>query len=50
MEDNFKRISISSDDYEFSDTSVESFSSLVGSFFNLFKGGTLWDKVVDSWR
>lgn len=47
MKDDFKRISISSNDYEFSDSSVESFGCLVGPLFDLFEGSTLRDEVID---
>ena len=46
MEHNFERISISSNDNEFSDASVESFGGLVSSLFDLFERGTLRDKIV----
>lgn len=47
MEDDFKGVSICSDDYEFGDTSVEGFGGLVGSLLDLLECGTLRDQVIE---
>ena len=47
MKNDFKRIGISSDDYQLGDTSIESFGGFIGSLFDLFQGGTLGDQVVE---
>ncbi len=45
MEDNLKRVGIGSNDDEFGDTPVKSFSGLVGTLLDLLERGTLRDQI-----
>lgn len=47
MKHNLEGNRISSNDDEFSDTSIESFSGFVGTFFNLFESSTLSNEVIN---
>lgn len=45
MENDFERISVSSNDDKFSDASIKCLGGFIGAFLDLLEGGALWDKV-----
>jgi hypothetical protein len=47
VEHNFEGISISSDDDEFGDASIECLGGFVGSLLDLLEGGALRDQIKD---
>ncbi len=47
MQHDFEWIGVRGDDDKFGDTSVEGFGGFVGTFLDLFEGGTLSDKISD---
>lgn len=47
VEDDFEWVSISSNNDEFSDTSIEGLGGFIGTFFDLFKCGTLSNQISD---
>lgn len=47
MQNNLERVGIGCDDDQFGDGSVQSLSSLVGSFFDLLESCALSNEVVD---